>query len=123
MSVLGLRTRRVAVETKEGRVMHKMEVLWQSFEGGNLIDLSGSNFKVVVDRGGEGSPIVSLVEESKLSDLKTKNTNVSGGGQDGEGSAEEGSSCRHKQDTRKKVVPGEESRLQRKAMGDGVRSS
>jgi len=57
---------------------------------------------------------VPLVEESDLSNLQSKNVNVNSCSQDGEGSAREGSSCSCTHDTSKKVVPGEERRLQRK---------
>ena len=37
--------------SKTRSVMPKVEVLWQSFEEGNLMDSSGSDFKAGVDSG------------------------------------------------------------------------
>ena len=97
--------------------MPKLEVLWRSFEKGNLMDSSGSDFEARVDSEGKHSLAMLLVEKSDLSDIIV---NVSGGGEDGEGSAGKHSSHMRKQGTRKKVVLGEERRLRRKARGDRV---
>jgi len=43
--------------------MPKVEMLWLSFEEGNLKDSSGSDFEAGVDSGGEDSHIASLVQE------------------------------------------------------------
>ena len=88
--------------------MPTLEVLWKSFEEGNLMDSASSHSEARVESRGEDSPAVSLVEESDLSNILTY---VSVGGEDGEGSAGEDSSSRHKQGRRKKVVPTKERRF------------
>ena len=78
---------------RKSTVMPTLEVLWRSFEKENLMDSSAGDFKAGVENGGEDSPAISLVEESNLSDILA---NVSGEGEDGKGSAGEGSSGRRK---------------------------
>jgi len=82
----------VAIENKaasnRGRgnrrsVMFKVEVLWRSFQEGNLMDSSSSDFEARVDSGGEVSHVILLVEKSELLNLQSKSASVSGCGEDG----------------------------------------
>jgi len=61
---------------RRSTVILTLEMLWRSFEEGNFMDSSSSDFEAGVESEGEDSLAISLVKESDLSDILV---NVSGG--------------------------------------------